>query len=259
MICRNQTGTLHINFWNAPPHRLSIATRRGCVHGFGHDMRLFFQPVSVGRTLPRRRQTVACRLRHIPVLSRNSGIVLVLRAAASHTAAVSRWSPRRPLQQNGGRAGHMCQDSAICGAVAARLTVRRMHERAPGKRAHRMNGSVSQQHCFHKMTPAQKRALFANTARQVGKATRCIQERQVANCAKAGPACGQSIADALAKFAAGELLRAPRRGGENARAATALKTGPRAKMARAPPASKIAWSSLFYGMVEWTSRSPRES
>jgi catalase len=55
------------------------------------------------------------------------------------------------------------------------------------------------------MTVAQKQTLFENTARQVGQASRHIQERHVANCAKADPAYGKGVAEALAKFAAGKL------------------------------------------------------
>src|ERR1700726_4409739 len=50
---------------------------------------------------------------------------------------------------------------------------------------------------FRKMNPRQKQTLFANTARQVGAAARHIQERHVANCAKADPAYGQGVAKAL--------------------------------------------------------------
>jgi hypothetical protein len=39
--------------------------------------------------------------------------------------------------------------------------------------------------------------LFDNTARQVGSAARHIQERHVANCAKADPAYGAGVAKAL--------------------------------------------------------------
>jgi catalase len=58
---------------------------------------------------------------------------------------------------------------------------------------------------FRKMRPAQKQALFDNTARQVGKASKHIQRRHVANCTKADPAYGQGEADALVKFADCEL------------------------------------------------------
>jgi catalase len=55
------------------------------------------------------------------------------------------------------------------------------------------------------MNAAQKQALFDNTARQVGKASKHIQERHVANCSKADPAYGRGVVDALVKFADGEL------------------------------------------------------
>lgn len=58
---------------------------------------------------------------------------------------------------------------------------------------------------FRKMTATQKQTLFDNTARQVGQAAKHIQERHVANCAKADPAYGKGVADALARFAAGKL------------------------------------------------------
>ena len=58
---------------------------------------------------------------------------------------------------------------------------------------------------FRKMNAAQKQALFDNTARQVGRASKQIQERHVANCAKADPVYGKGVAEALAKFAAGTL------------------------------------------------------
>jgi catalase len=57
---------------------------------------------------------------------------------------------------------------------------------------------------FRKMTPQQRQALFDNTARQVGGAAKHIQERHIANCAKADPAYGKGVADALAKPAAAE-------------------------------------------------------
>ena len=50
-----------------------------------------------------------------------------------------------------------------------------------------------------------QQVLFDNTARQVGQASRPIQERHVANCSKADPAYGKGVADALVRFAAGKL------------------------------------------------------
>jgi catalase len=50
---------------------------------------------------------------------------------------------------------------------------------------------------FRKMNPQQKQMLFDNTARQVGQAAKHIQERHVANCAKADPAYGAGVAKAL--------------------------------------------------------------
>jgi catalase len=46
---------------------------------------------------------------------------------------------------------------------------------------------------FRNMTSAQKQTLFDNTARQVGQASKHIQERHVANCAKADPAYGKGV------------------------------------------------------------------
>jgi catalase len=50
------------------------------------------------------------------------------------------------------------------------------------------------------MNPAQRQALFDNTARSVGGAARHIQERHIANCTKADPAYGKGVADALARL-----------------------------------------------------------
>jgi catalase len=58
---------------------------------------------------------------------------------------------------------------------------------------------------FRKMSSAQKQVLFDNTARQVGQASPHIQQRHVANCAKADPAYGKGVANALARFADGKL------------------------------------------------------
>ncbi len=51
---------------------------------------------------------------------------------------------------------------------------------------------------FRLMTPAQQQALFDNTARAVGGASKTIQERHIANCTKADPAYGAGVAKALA-------------------------------------------------------------
>ena len=47
------------------------------------------------------------------------------------------------------------------------------------------------------MNAAQRQALFDNTARAVGGAAAHIQERHMANCAKADPAYGAGVATAL--------------------------------------------------------------
>ena len=54
---------------------------------------------------------------------------------------------------------------------------------------------------FRAMTPAQRRALFDNTARAIGAAARPIQERHIANCRRAYPAYGDGVAAALARLA----------------------------------------------------------
>jgi len=70
---------------------------------------------------------------------------------------------------------------------------------------HRVDDDHWQQpgNLFRKMTTAQKQTLFDNTARQVGHASKHIQERHVANCTKADPAYGNGVSDALARFAEG--------------------------------------------------------
>ncbi len=44
------------------------------------------------------------------------------------------------------------------------------------------------------MNAAQRRALFDNTARQVGGVAKHIQERHITNCTKADPAYGAGVA-----------------------------------------------------------------
>lgn len=55
---------------------------------------------------------------------------------------------------------------------------------------------------FRLMTPAQQRVLFDNTARAMGDAKPESKERHIENCAKADPAYGQGVRDALARLAA---------------------------------------------------------
>lgn len=50
---------------------------------------------------------------------------------------------------------------------------------------------------FRLMSPAQQQVLFENTARSVGGASREIQARHIAHCAKADPAYGAGVAQAL--------------------------------------------------------------
>jgi catalase len=47
------------------------------------------------------------------------------------------------------------------------------------------------------MSPAQRQALFENTARSIGGAPREIQLRHIGNCMKADPAYGRGVAKAL--------------------------------------------------------------
>jgi catalase len=50
---------------------------------------------------------------------------------------------------------------------------------------------------FRKMTPAQRQALFENTARAMGDARAHIKQRHVENCTRADPAYGAGVARAL--------------------------------------------------------------
>jgi catalase len=50
---------------------------------------------------------------------------------------------------------------------------------------------------FRLMTPEKQQLLFENTARAIGDASREIQQRHIANCAKADPAYGAGVAAAL--------------------------------------------------------------
>jgi catalase len=53
---------------------------------------------------------------------------------------------------------------------------------------------------FRLMNAEQRQALFDNTARQIGGAAKHIQERHIANCAKADPAYGAGVTEALARL-----------------------------------------------------------
>jgi len=50
---------------------------------------------------------------------------------------------------------------------------------------------------FRNMNEAERAALFANTARQIGGASRAVQERYLANCHRADPAYSDGVAKAL--------------------------------------------------------------
>jgi len=81
---------------------------------------------------------------------------------------------------------------------------------APGIPAHwdhRVDDDHYQQpgDLFRKMNAAQRQALFDNTARAVGGAAVHIQERHIANCAKADPEYGAGVAAALVCLAGGNL------------------------------------------------------
>jgi len=54
---------------------------------------------------------------------------------------------------------------------------------------------------FRKMNSTQRQTLFDNTARAVGGAAVHIQERHIANCAKADPEYGAGVAAALNRMA----------------------------------------------------------
>ena len=47
------------------------------------------------------------------------------------------------------------------------------------------------------MSASQRRLLFANTARAMGDARMEVKLRHIENCAKADPAYGKGVADAL--------------------------------------------------------------
>jgi catalase len=51
---------------------------------------------------------------------------------------------------------------------------------------------------FRAMNPAQRAALFANTARSLGAAPAAVQQRHIDNCRRADPAYGDGVAAALA-------------------------------------------------------------
>jgi catalase len=50
------------------------------------------------------------------------------------------------------------------------------------------------------MNAGQQQVLFENTARQIGGAAKHIQARHIANCAKADPAYGAGVAEALVRL-----------------------------------------------------------
>jgi catalase len=50
---------------------------------------------------------------------------------------------------------------------------------------------------FRLMSPAQKQALFENTARAMGDAPKEIKLRHIGNCRKADPAYGEGVAKAM--------------------------------------------------------------
>jgi catalase len=64
---------------------------------------------------------------------------------------------------------------------------------------HRLNDDHWEQpgNLFRLMTSTQRQVLFANTARAMGDAKLQIKQRHIANCTRADPAYGASIAKAL--------------------------------------------------------------
>ncbi|NQE63239.1 catalase [Caulobacter sp. RHG1] len=67
---------------------------------------------------------------------------------------------------------------------------------------HRLDDDHYQQpgDLFRLMNPAQRQALFDNTARAIAGASPEVQQRHVANCAKADPAYGAGVAEAITRF-----------------------------------------------------------
>ncbi|WP_184717655.1 catalase [Caulobacter sp.] len=67
---------------------------------------------------------------------------------------------------------------------------------------HRLDDDHYQQpgDLFRLMEPVQQQALFDNTARAIAGASPDVQQRHVANCAKADPAYGAGVADAIARL-----------------------------------------------------------
>jgi len=59
---------------------------------------------------------------------------------------------------------------------------------------------------FRLMSAKQKEALFGNTARSIGGASKDIQLRHIGNCMKADPAYGKGVADALGLPAKGPVV-----------------------------------------------------
>jgi hypothetical protein len=72
------------------------------------------------------------------------------------------------------------------------------HGRAPRARLGRIfRAFPGEAHHPARLTPDQQKALFGNTARSIGGASREIQIRHIGNCLKADPVCGKGVADAL--------------------------------------------------------------
>ncbi|AMO24563.1 catalase [Ramlibacter solisilvae] len=78
-------------------------------------------------------------------------------------------------------------------------------EGAAGHWDHRVDDDYYSQPAalFRLMTPAQRQALFDNTARSLGGASKPVQERHLANCSKADKAYGAGVAKALASLDTG--------------------------------------------------------
>jgi catalase len=71
---------------------------------------------------------------------------------------------------------------------------------------HRLDEDYFQQpgDLFRMMSPAQRQALFDNTARAMGDARDVVKQRHIDNCSKADPAYGAGVAAAVAKLASAQ-------------------------------------------------------
>jgi catalase len=108
------------------------------------------------------------------------------------------------LDGNGGRSTHYEPNSR--GALQAQPDFSEpplKNEGAVARWNHREDGDYYSQPraLFQSMTPTQQQVLFDNTARAINGASQAVIERHIGNCAKADPAYGQGVADAIARLA----------------------------------------------------------